>query len=114
MYTYRALTVNVTDKYEDYKKRWRGATVDRQSDVYDSGRPERLFIPDEDGDDYLDFWQRAKGHFIDYLNELGKDGWKVVSWTPFSLHIGERYWPQGTFFMMRETPPDSHRPVLNS
>jgi hypothetical protein len=75
-YTYRTLRVRVSDKHRDNPDRKRrGEEPDRILTIDDSQLDELIDFVDEEEDD---FRQGAYSDLLEYLNDLGRAGWRVV------------------------------------
>lgn len=107
-YEYRAVRVfygGPRDQWGDTNNRKRNDSKQalRWYEVADSGRSEPLWLLDEVGDDYGGFRDRGNAAFVDYLNSLGIDGWKLVSYTRHTGFQGAtEVWPRGAYLFMRE------------
>jgi hypothetical protein len=98
----RVIAVRIWDKHGDPSKRRRGSSVDRKFVMIDTGNPNPVEITDQDGEDGHQFLQRATADILRYLDDLGQSEWRVIQWTPPSMHVTERTWPIGTHLLVRE------------
>lgn len=80
-YQYRRLRVTLHDKHSDPSRRRSGRTVDRSLTITDSVQPP-FSITDREGDDFDSFFGHALGAFMAFMDQVGREGWILVSWTP--------------------------------
>lgn len=108
-YQYRRLRVTLYDRHSDPSRRRGGRTVDRSLTITDSAQPP-FSITDREGDDFDSFFGHALGTFMAFLDQMGHEGWILVSWTP-ELEAGPnpapgtaryRSHPVGWHLFMRE------------
>jgi len=86
-----------------YKKRRR---ADWFFEVHDSAEPEPWFIDCERAETHLDSFDAGGRVLVEFLNRLGAEGWKVISYRGrrdnFDNH--DLYSPGGVYLLMREVP----------
>jgi len=99
-YELRVIQITQWSKHDDGGKRRKGANVDRKWIAEEMGRGTAFVIEDEDGDNYSEFAQRARGRLVHELNAICAEGWRLVQFVPHHSFSWE-WWPLGTYIFSR-------------
>src|SRR5689334_19265573 len=100
-YTYRTLRVSHWDKHGDPTKKRGGDKPDRILYVRDSSKAQIVDFPDKRGEDLWAFNDRTGADFLTYLNQLGEEGWQVVSYHNTSQDPAHGQYPNDNFLLVR-------------
>jgi hypothetical protein len=103
-YRYRRLQISSVDQVGDPGRRRSGDQPGRWLIVLDSARDDPVNVTDRPDEDGATFEARAWREVLVYLDMLGGDGWRLVTFTPQIHGNGvSASWPVGDHLFFQET-----------